>query len=611
MVMQFSFPSIIKMWEKAVSTFSRFPLAIISSILATSAAIWLVNKEGATELMEARMVSISFVSFLGISWFYGITVFLEQQARPIAVKIGTHLLAVAILLLYYFYLGTNLMSGPNEMWYQLALFFLLSHLIAAFAPFFGSQSVDSFWEYNKALFLRILLSVIYSGVLFIGLSIAIIALDILLGFDVDEQAYMTLFFLMGGIFNTWFFLAGVPGKHEISGSKIDYPKGLRVFVQFVLIPLVTAYIVILYAYLFKIIIQWELPNGWVANLVLSFSIAGILSLLLLYPLQENEDKRWIQLYAKWYYRALIPLVGLLLFSIWVRISDYGVTINRYFVATLGVWLTLLVIYFIFSKKKNIQFIPISMAAFVLFSAAGPLNAFNVAERSQLGRILEFTQSEAVLSTADQIESISLAENDLQQINSSIQYLVENHGRESLLKIMDEERATILEDSLESNPTLSSQFITEDILGIPWRSIRYDFLDEDGIQNFSYSSYEESPLNIGEYEYDLGEYQFNESTDSLSIVVDDQSYALAFNFESHEFSIEKDESFLIIPIDSLIQTLHSSNDSNWYKSGFSQEELTLAAQEGGLKVLMIIQSISGGTGAEEKVHSARVRFLVGE
>lgn len=205
--------------------------------------------------------------------------------------------------------------------------FLIAHLFAAYAPFISAGSVDQFWEYNKTIFLRFLLSGIYTGFLYVGLSVALIALDVLLGFDIDERTYLSMFFILAGIFNTWFFLAGVPDAKTIQTHSIDYPKGLRVFVQFVLIPLVTAYILILYAYLAKILIEWELPNGWVTYLVLSFSIVGILALLLLHPVKEDSDKQWIKWFSTGYYRALIPLVVLLLFRFGCELMITGLPLT--------------------------------------------------------------------------------------------------------------------------------------------------------------------------------------------------------------------------------------------------------------------------------------------
>ena len=51
-------------------------------------------------------------------------------------------------------------------------------------------------------------------------------------------------------------------------------------IQFILIPLVGLYLLILYVYGLQILFTWELPKGGLTYLILSFSIAGMLAVLL-------------------------------------------------------------------------------------------------------------------------------------------------------------------------------------------------------------------------------------------------------------------------------------------------------------------------------------------
>src|SRR5690606_27206240 len=102
------------------------------------------------------------------------------------------------------------------------------------------------------MFLRIITAVIFSGVLFAGLAGAIAALHALFGLDFRDEWYGRLFLWIAGIFNTIFFFAGIPEDAEALEREHDYPKVLKVFTQFVLVPLVTIYLLILLAYEAKI-----------------------------------------------------------------------------------------------------------------------------------------------------------------------------------------------------------------------------------------------------------------------------------------------------------------------------------------------------------------------
>jgi hypothetical protein len=121
--------------------------------------------------------------------------------------------------------------------------------------------------------------------------------------------------------------------------------------------------------------------------VLGFSVAGIFTYLLNFYLPEHDDSAHVRGYKKWFWWVALPLTVLLFVAIAKRISDYGVTEERFLVAHLGVWLAATCLYFLFSKHDNIKFIPISLALFALVFAFGPLNAFKVSEQSQV-RILK-------------------------------------------------------------------------------------------------------------------------------------------------------------------------------------------------------------------------------
>jgi hypothetical protein len=155
--------------------------------------------------------------------------------------------------------------------------------------------------------------------------------------------------------------------------------------------------VILYFYSIKILINWELPRGWVSYLVLAYSVVGILALLLVYPLKEENAKSWVKIFSKAFYYTIIPLIILLFTAIFTRILEYGYTEPRYFVLLLALWLLSIVIYFIFNKKASIKFIPISLFLFGAFALIFPyLNAFSVAKRSQKNELVKLLNENKLL-----------------------------------------------------------------------------------------------------------------------------------------------------------------------------------------------------------------------
>jgi hypothetical protein len=236
---------------------------------------------------------------------------------------------------------------------------------------------------------------------------------------------------MVGAFNTWVFLAGIPSDLNRLNEVDDYPRGIRIFAQYILLPLVGLYLVILYAYGLKIIIEWNWPKGWVSQLVLWFSVVGILSLLLLWPLRERDENRWIKTYTRWFFRALIPLVVMLFLAILERVGVYGITVNRYLVLAMATSLAILVLYFVFGRQKDIRSIPIVICIVALLAAYGPWSAFAVSQRSQQGRLESYLSQYEVTPGGDITEVAErIPVEDRAEMSSVVSYLLDWHGPEA-------------------------------------------------------------------------------------------------------------------------------------------------------------------------------------
>ena len=73
-------------------------------------------------------------------------------------------------------------------------------------------------------------------VLFVGLAVALAALDNLFGLDVPAETYVRCWIALWFVVNTWVFLGGVPDDLPSLQHQTDYPTGLKVFAQYVLVP---------------------------------------------------------------------------------------------------------------------------------------------------------------------------------------------------------------------------------------------------------------------------------------------------------------------------------------------------------------------------------------
>jgi hypothetical protein len=425
-------PSLRQMVRSALATLRRFPFALLDAAIGSFAAVILAGWSGDKDITWEILNNIFVTCSLGIALFITVVLVGERQKWGAAGMVVLQLLVTLLLGLYWWTLPPNI-YGPPEVYANRHLLLLLGvHLLAAFAPFTGKGEVNGFWQFNKSLFLQSLTAALYSGILWAGLSVALAAVDNLFGIKVQPERYLQLFVIIAGIFNTWFFLSGVPHKLEDLELETAYPKGLKVFTQYVLIPLVTVYVLILYAYVIKIMIAWDWPRGWVANLVLGFSITGIFSLLLVFPIRGHVENLWIKRFSRWYYIAEIPLVAVLLLAVLRRVNEYGITENRFFVLVLGVWLAAIVIYFLASRSASIKIIPASLCALIFLGSFGPWGVFSVSEHSQVGRLQAILNSAGILQHGKVVRSLQpVTFEQAQEISSIVRYVCNAHGLASL------------------------------------------------------------------------------------------------------------------------------------------------------------------------------------
>jgi hypothetical protein len=438
-------PSIGVLVEAARAAGRRFPLTLACGFAAAAAAILTADDVGPAWLHDRLLAAAT----LGLPLCTATTL-LGERLRRAGYRAALAVAAVAVLAAVD--ASWNGWSEPVRFarYVELSLTF---HLLVAFAPFVGRDRTAAFWEYNRVLFTRFLIAGLSSGTLFLGLALALAALDKLFGVELPRTAYLRVWALCAFVFTTWFFLGGVPRDPGALEQPREYPPVLRVFAQYTLVPLVTVYLVILSLYFAKVVVSWDWPSGWIGYLVSGVAGAGILTLLLVHPLAERPDQRWVGGFARAFWAGMLPAVVMLWLAIYQRIHQYGFTEPRYFLLLLSLWLGAIAVFFGATRSRAIQIIPMSLCLLSAAAFAGPWSAYAVSRRSQLGRVRDLLSAHGMLAGgAVRRAAADFSGDDRRALSGAVGYLVATHGSGSLRPLLGDSFATAVIGPVERGPS---------------------------------------------------------------------------------------------------------------------------------------------------------------
>src|SRR4029078_289280 len=110
------------------------------------------------------------------------------------------------------------------------------------------------------------------------------------------------------------------------------------------------------------------PSGGFVYLVSGVSVTGVLALLLVPPIRQREDSRWVSWYGRWWFLALLPALAMLLLAVAQRIGQYGIPEPRYFLLLLALWLLGLALYYVVTGSDNIKLIPLTLGLIAALTA---------------------------------------------------------------------------------------------------------------------------------------------------------------------------------------------------------------------------------------------------
>lgn len=267
-----------------------------------------------------------------------------------------------------------------ELLFAMAFAAVLCVLLA----FSYSRNAYKVWNYHAKLLVALLIAGILCDIIATSIAGITATIEILFNpemyFLLEISLAFTFIFLMACC-----TLALMPTEEEAYSAQPNPHKLIRFLMQYILLPLICIEGIILYIYGITILVRWELPEGGIVGLVFSYAIIGSFIWYLLMPYFLSEEKQWVRFFHRGFFISLLPLLALLFVGLFRRISDYGLTTNRYIVFVISAWFAVIAIIFAIKKLKNVTPLLLSLLVVTLLTMFGPWSMNNLPDRMQTAR----------------------------------------------------------------------------------------------------------------------------------------------------------------------------------------------------------------------------------
>lgn len=366
-------------------TGQRFPFAILFAALTTVVAIGALNGvDGMRDEVWGRAaLGFATAAVLAVAGVY------FAESRPEARVFGAVLkygLPIAVAATFQI---------TNTGWFVPYALPAVAVLWLSVSPFTRiergaprEEVQNRFWWVNFQAFATAVIAAAAFLIVALGLAAIERSLGILFGIETGQVFYNWVLPFAGLFLTPVYWLSTLPRLSAYRAEELQRPDFLpRAFGflgQFVLVPLLLIYGLILLAYTAQIVVTQKLPQGMIGWMVLGFVSIGAATWLVLHP-PFMRSRALVRLFRRWWFwLTLIPL-ALFFIAVWTRVDAYGLTDERVLLAAGGVWAAVLALVFIVGRG-DIRLIPALAGLLLLLVSVGPWNYANLPLAQQTMRL---------------------------------------------------------------------------------------------------------------------------------------------------------------------------------------------------------------------------------
>lgn len=365
----------------------RFPLWVLYIVINLLFLIIVTNFD-LTNIVENYFTK--WIFSLIVTFFFSIWVYLTSEKYNLEKKKKClyQIIPIIFWILFFSFFDNNPDDFENIIFFILSLVWIIWYIF--FAPFLKKCTLlknenEVYYPYFYKISIVFLISFIFWWVLFALWSIAIWATFTL--FDISwtfsDELYKNWAIISLSLLTPIFWLTQIPKTEE--KVELKQNKFFDFLIKYIWISFIIIYFLILYAYSIKVLLNFsDWPKWEVSWLVIGFSSLWYIVYMFSYIFEETNSI--IKKFREIFPIVVIPQLFMLFYAIYLRIAQYDLTTNRYFVVVFGIWLWVISLFMIFSKKKFIWAIPAILTLFTIIISIGPWSVFSLPEARQFTRL---------------------------------------------------------------------------------------------------------------------------------------------------------------------------------------------------------------------------------
>ena len=384
------------------SAFRRFPVA---SALALFTFFALVYSTEHTEIFE-RLAGMRFLAWLGIypvaAMLISLTTSLVQESLksesrlPQAIS-GAAWLALSIILAFGITSSVAMQFSMLAHYSTLTYYFIASTALVYvtatlgifIAPFWKNKDENAFWIFLFKNLKALVVAALVTALLLASVEALVFCFGALFEHDFDEKVYFYIFYFCASTVFPILYFSGIPAIEECHRETPALNRFATSTIRFLFVPVLSLAILLFYAYIVKFIVLWDMPQGMVSYFVSGFMVYMLALVTVLYPARLAPGNTFEKKLLKVFPAACIPLVAMMSVGLIRRISDYGISAERIYAATINIYFYVIIAVFLIDKVKcKSRYIAIVFCAIFFVVTDTPLSAYSISQRVWMGSIRE-------------------------------------------------------------------------------------------------------------------------------------------------------------------------------------------------------------------------------